>query len=137
MPDSISLMFPRAFAYIVDALAIYFIMMFIPPSSYIHSEFATRFAVGALYFTLTEAAMAGSIGKKLVGLKVVDDYGDSAGIFRLLIRNILKMASISYYFFSYATVLFFGRALHDIIAHTDVDEDYYDDDDDYDYDDDD
>ncbi len=128
MPEGISLLFPRAFAYIVDALVIYSIMTFIPPSSYIHSSgFFTRFAVGVLYFTVSEMIMAASIGKKLVGLKIVDDYGDDAGLFRLLIRNILKMIGISYYFFTYVPVIFFGRSLHDIIAHTDVEEEDYDD----------
>ena len=129
MNDNVELLLPRAFAYIVDALVIYFIMNFWPDSWYIYSPFATRFAVSVLYFSLMECFLSGSVGKLLVGLKVVDDAdGDSASLLKLIVRNVVKTVSISFYFFSIATVPFFGRSIHDIAAKTDVDEDYEDDD---------
>ena len=128
MFQAIELLLPRGFAYLVDVLIIFLVMRVIPQSMMIRDETTTQFLLGFLYFFITEFQFSGSVGKQLVGLRVVDDYGDDADVKQLILRNIIKIVGIYFYFFTYATIPFFGKALQDLMSGTDIVEDYEDDD---------
>ncbi len=129
MFQALELLLPRGFAYLVDVLIIFLVMRVIPSSMMVRDESTTQFLLCFLYFLITELRFSGSVGKQLVGLRVSDDYGDDADIKQLVLRNIIKIVGIYFYFFTYATIPFFGKALQDLMSGTDVVED---DEDDYD-----
>lgn len=69
---------------------------------------------------LTASNWQGTIGKKLCGLKVVDENGDKLTIFKSSLRCIGTFISAAVLFIGYIMAAFTDkkRALHDIIANT-------------------
>ena len=123
------LLLPRAFAYIVDAIVLHFLWAMYPDSMIFYTPAVTMILFATAYMAVMEIAMDATIGKKIVGLRVETDDGDSPSAISLVVRNFLKAAGIHYFFVTYATVPFFGKALHDMVARTSVEEDYGDEDD--------
>ncbi len=122
------LLLPRAFAYIVDAIVLHFLWAMYPESLIFYTPDTTMILLATAYMAVMEIAMDATIGKKIVGLRVETIDGDSPSAISLIIRNLLKAAGIHYFFVTYFTVPFFGKALHDMVARTDIEEDYGDDD---------
>ncbi|MCC7539145.1 MAG: RDD family protein [Deltaproteobacteria bacterium] len=82
--------------------------------------------LGLLYYVLPTTIWGWSPGKKLMGLKVVDDNGDTPSLGRVVLREVLgKWISSMFCSFGYFMAFFDPehRALHDRIATTTVVED--------------
>ena len=47
--------------------------------------------LAVLYTLVMEATYGGTIGKQLVGLRVVDEYGDRIGLGQSFVRNVLRL----------------------------------------------
>ncbi len=47
--------------------------------------------IAVLYTLVMEATYGGTIGKQLVGLRVVDEYGDRISLGRSFVRNLLRL----------------------------------------------
>ena len=124
-------LFQRCLAYIVDALLIFGIWSFLPFTFMEDSPAIAKGIIAVIYFTVMDVFFCASIGKKLLGLEVVDTSGEYPNPIQILFRNVLKMVGIYYYCISYVTVPVFSRAFHDFITRTEVveaeDEDYDDD----------
>ena len=77
-------------------------------------------AIGLAYFTIFHAVLGATVGKRLVGLRVIDGYGERPTLLRSALRAISYLPS--------AVVLMLGflwigfdrekRGLHDFIADT-------------------
>lgn len=77
--------------------------------------------VGILYFVgLPATPWRGTVGKKVLGLEIVDTNGDTISIFRSIIRNIARIFSSLLLGLGYVIAAFHPkkRALHDLIANT-------------------
>ncbi|MBK3495461.1 RDD family protein [Viridibacillus sp. YIM B01967] len=76
---------------------------------------------GLLYFIgLPATHWRGTIGKKILGLEIVDTNGDTISILRSLARNIARIFSSLLLCLGYIMVAFHPqkRGLHDLIANT-------------------
>ena len=127
------MLLPRGFAYVVDTLIMYALFKIYPESLIIGTPTYTYLALMMIYLSVMEIYAGATVGKKLVGLCVSDEYGYEASAIRILLRNFIKIAGLNFFFLTYITVPFTGKAVHDMLARTDVEEDFDDeDDDDYD-----
>ncbi|WP_042349116.1 RDD family protein [Bacillus massiliigorillae] len=82
--------------------------------------FAT-FIVGTLYYTLLQSSKwQATIGKKLLGVKVVTLEGDRISFFRAIIRHLVMFSISSLFYFGFIMALFTKRkqTLHDLLAKT-------------------
>ncbi len=92
---------------------------------YLHIALSSLF-IG--YFTVLESrwVLGASIGKKLLGLKVVDSYGENISLKKSFIRNstkeILRIPIIGFVlgFIELGLIIFFFVRSGDILAHTHV-----------------
>jgi uncharacterized RDD family membrane protein YckC len=75
-----------------------------------------------LYYILLEGLYGTTIGKKLIGIKVVDDRGRVPGIVPALIRNVLRIVDILPQFYIIGIVLIFtnddNQRLGDMVGGT-------------------
>ena len=71
-----------------------------------------------LYFTVLEAWLRGTFGKRLFGLVVVKENCQRVGIFRSVVRNLAKSVSCLLFCVGFLMVMFTGRrqGLHDFLA---------------------
>ncbi|MFE6166580.1 RDD family protein [Viridibacillus arvi] len=77
--------------------------------------------VGILYFVgLPVTTWRGTVGKKVLGIEIVDANGDTISIFRSIIRNIARIFSGLLLCLGYIIAAFHPqkRALHDLVANT-------------------
>ncbi|MGE7835825.1 RDD family protein [Viridibacillus arvi] len=77
--------------------------------------------VGILYFVgLPATTWRGTVGKKVLGIEIVDTNGDTISIFRSIIRNIARIFSGLLLCLGYIIAAFHPqkRALHDLVANT-------------------
>ena len=77
--------------------------------------------VGILYFVgLPATTWRGTVGKKVLGIEIVDTNGDTISIFRSIIRNIARIFSGLLLCLGYiiAAIHPQKRALHDLVANT-------------------
>ncbi|KOO49797.1 RDD family protein [Viridibacillus arvi] len=77
--------------------------------------------VGILYFVgLPATTWRGTVGKKVLGIEIVDANGDTISIFRSIIRNIARIFSGLLLCLGYIIAAFHPqkRALHDLVANT-------------------
>ena len=91
----------RAIALILDgflvgiAMAILFFVVAAGALSSGNASVVVLFPVigiaGSLYWVVFEGLWGTTVGKKLIGLKVVDERGSPPGIVKALIRNILRI----------------------------------------------
>jgi uncharacterized RDD family membrane protein YckC len=78
-------------------------------------------ALGLAYYILCEATTGMTVGKRLVGIRVVDDEGDPLGLGAAVVRNVLRL--VDGLFFYLVGALFAltsprGQRLGDRAAHT-------------------
>ncbi|ETT87290.1 RDD family protein [Viridibacillus sp. FSL R5-0477] len=77
--------------------------------------------VGILYFIgLPATPWRGTVGKKVLGIEIVDKNGDTISIFRSVIRNVARIFSGLLLGLGYIIAAFHPqkRALHDLVANT-------------------
>lgn len=77
--------------------------------------------VGILYFVgLPATTWRGTVGKKVLGIEIVDANGDTISIIRSIIRNIARIFSGLLLCLGYIIAAFHPqkRALHDLVANT-------------------
>lgn len=81
--------------------------------------------VPLFYFVLLEGASGATLGKRLMGVRVVGPEGRRAGLFRALVRNVAKLASFGCCCAGLLLVAWTTRkrAFHDWLAGTDVQRD--------------
>ena len=73
------------------------------------------------YYVLLTAAFGATLGKMALGMRVVDESGQKAGFFRVLIRETIgKIVSFLVFFLGYIWILFDGKrqGWHDRIGRT-------------------
>lgn len=79
------------------------------------------FLLSIVYGVLAEASpWSGTIGKRLVGIRVVDEYGERLSLTTSIIRNLVKIVSLAALGLGCLSILWRpgGRAWHDRIART-------------------
>ncbi len=123
----------RLLALMVDvaliAAYVYLLLLLLPPLPYLPDINATYVAVFAgpfLYFTLMEWSFRGTLGKRLFGLKVVEDDGYPLGLTRSALRAVGKLAFGILPFVGIQSLLSLftlaatprNQALHDLLAMT-------------------
>lgn len=82
----------RFFAYVIDSLII--MMLMIPFILILDNPILMGYVIFTSYYTFTEvSSIQASIGKKIVGLKVTDQYGHKITIVRSLARQFSKLIS--------------------------------------------
>jgi uncharacterized RDD family membrane protein YckC len=97
-----------------------------PPVELIRSVALFIFlAIGAHMFyeiLLTSSSWQGTIGKKLLHLKVTDDFGNRISVGRSTGRFFAKILSTMASYIGFIMIAFMDRkrGLHDVIAHTQV-----------------
>lgn len=97
-----------------------------PPVELIRSVVLFTFlVVGSRMFyeiLLTSSSWQGTIGKKLLRLKVTDDFGNRISVARSTGRFFAKMLSAMASYIGFIMIAFMDRkrGLHDVIAHTQV-----------------
>ena len=71
---------------------------------------------------LTSSSWQGTIGKKLLHLKVTDDFGNRISVARSTGRFFAKILSSMASYIGFIMIAFMDRkrGLHDVIAHTQV-----------------
>lgn len=110
----------RMYAALIDLAIIGFPYLIII-NSYINVYFFALFTIGVLcYFTILPATnFQGTIGKFILGLKIVDEKEKKITIFRSLLRLLSQFLS-SYLFIGYLMITWTKRkrGLHDYIART-------------------
>jgi uncharacterized RDD family membrane protein YckC len=73
------------------------------------------------YFAISEASgWQGTLGKKLIGLRVADLNGVRIGFGRAIVRHLAKLLAYPIWFASLFTIMYMYRnpALHDLVAKT-------------------
>ncbi len=112
----------RYFAWIIDAILIIVLWLLV------YSNFKMKFfnsnefigVLWALYGTLSDAsARQGTMGKRMMGIRVMTKYGDRISLYRSAIRNSFRV--IPELMFLGALWLFFSsgrQGLHDKFAET-------------------
>lgn len=79
-------------------------------------------SVGALYGLVSERLIGGTPGKRALGLRVVNRYGERPGALALLVRNVVKVVSLGTLGLGalWQAVDMDKRALHDRLGGTHV-----------------
>ena len=119
----------RFLAFLVDAIVISIIILVLGAVGVIdpldNEAGASTQVVEAViafgYYILLTAAFGATLGKMALGIKVVDESGQKAGFFKVLIRETIgKVVSGLIFLLGYIWVLFDGRrqGWHDKIAAT-------------------
>ncbi len=74
-----------------------------------------------LYYAVMESsALQATLGKKLLGIQVVDLYGNRTGFWRASVRNFAKVVSSLFFFLGFMIIDFtkYKQGMHDMIART-------------------
>ncbi|MBD1364510.1 RDD family protein [Mucilaginibacter sp. ZT4R22] len=85
--------FPRAWAKCIDLL-----IFFLPTLQFIHNfwlSMAIAIALVDIYGTISEHKRGDTLGKRLLGLKVIDDTGNYPGFWLSLKRNALAIFDLT------------------------------------------
>ena len=120
---------PRALAVIIDAIIIGIIAGIINAITAGGSTDPGRIAVSGsisgilalIYFVVLEATMGATLGKRLLGLRVVKDDGSAIGWGGSIIRNILRIIDGLVFYLVGAIIIWNTQRrqrLGDILAHT-------------------
>jgi uncharacterized RDD family membrane protein YckC len=78
-------------------------------------------ALGVGYYVVCEAATGATLGKRMVGIRVVDEDGDSVTLGASIIRNLLRLVDALFFYlvgFLFAVISSRGQRLGDRAAHT-------------------
>jgi uncharacterized RDD family membrane protein YckC len=78
-------------------------------------------ALGVGYYIVCEAATGTTLGKRMVGIRVVDEDGDRATLGASVIRNLLRLVDALFFYlvgFLFAVTSARGQRLGDRVAHT-------------------
>lgn len=110
----------RIAALLIDGVIIYLLSTLLLRSAAVSLKgyYALTFVTGVLYGSLCEASdMRGTLGKKLMGLKVSDAYGNKLDKGKAIIRNLIKYCPsalaifLPYYIGSIFGIVNYGSAL--------------------------
>jgi uncharacterized RDD family membrane protein YckC len=83
--------------------------------------FLLLIALGVGYYTVCEAATGATLGKRMVGIRVVDEDGDRVTLGAAVIRNLLRLVDALFFYlvgFLFAITSGRGQRLGDRAAHT-------------------
>jgi uncharacterized RDD family membrane protein YckC len=78
-------------------------------------------ALGLGYYIVCEAATGATLGKRMVGIRVVDENGDSVTLGAAVVRNLLRLVDALFFYlvgFLFALTSRRGQRLGDRAAHT-------------------
>jgi uncharacterized RDD family membrane protein YckC len=85
------------------------------------SAFWLLLGIGLGYYIVCEAATGMTVGKRLVGIRVVDDEGDPVGLGAAVVRNVLRLVDGLFFYLVgavFALASSRGQRLGDRAAHT-------------------
>ncbi len=119
--------FSRLTALIIDLVILYFVFklygatMLPDDGSIGFSLDATGILIAMIYYTSLEwSPLKGTIGKKLLRLRVVDQYGARLSFGKVMLRNISRLVTLFTLLIGFVIVFFRqdARTLHDIMSST-------------------
>jgi uncharacterized RDD family membrane protein YckC len=78
-------------------------------------------ALGLVYYVVCEAATGMTLGKRMVGIRVVAEDGEHVTLVAAIVRNLLRLVDALFFYFVgflFAVTSFRGQRLGDRAAHT-------------------